>query len=76
MGAEIEVWVLLCGGPADFPEEKRHMKIAFRDLGDRVAVRFRSGYEHFEHAPDEETGEIAGVPVHRYRWLYQTEIAE
>ncbi|WP_225859532.1 DUF5988 family protein [Streptomyces albicerus] len=70
--------VLLCGGPARFPEDWRRMAIDVGQLDDRITVPFYGGFEHFERLTDEvDAAEGAGEEaVLRYQWLYRTEIAE
>ncbi|MFI6316521.1 DUF5988 family protein [Nonomuraea sp. NPDC050556] len=74
-----QVMIELVGGPAGLPEEARLLVVPAPRLGERIAVPYRAGYEHFEYADDQPDvppeGSDAAV-VCRYVWCYHTAIAE
>lgn len=63
--------IALEGGPE---EMNRIVRIPAREVGDRIKIEHRNGYEHFA-ATGEET-EIDGEMAAIFRWCDRTFIAE
>jgi hypothetical protein len=66
------VTVRLDGGPRDLPETLRRQQILAGQ--EKIKIRYRDGYEHFERDHGEAAGNDA-APA-RFRWTMRTRIAE
>ena len=60
--------VRLQGGPAGLPDS---VLVATADLGRRLKIPFRAGYEHFERGTEPTTGDNAV-----FVWCDRTKLAE
>lgn len=66
------VTVVLDGGPADLPKALRTQRVSADQQ--KIKVRYRGGYEHFERERSGGPG-TGGTPV-LFRWTMRTRIAE
>jgi hypothetical protein len=65
---------LLVGGPTDFPDSQRSVRIAADQARHTIKIEYYDGYQHFE--PSEATSEGHGRQPRIYRWIQSTKIAE
>ncbi|AQS66329.1 DUF5988 family protein [Streptomyces pactum] len=74
---ENTIEAVLVGGPADIPAEARNVRLPITGesgLDDKVKLRHRNGYEHFERAPGAVRPDRASPVV--FHWTTCTKIAE
>ncbi|MEU9065957.1 DUF5988 family protein [Streptomyces sp. NPDC048109] len=74
---ENTIEAVLVGGPADIPAEARNVRLRITDesnLDDKIKLRHRNGYEHFERAPGAVRPDRTSPVV--FHWTTCTKIAE
>ncbi|CAL9361618.1 DUF5988 family protein [Streptomyces albus] len=69
--------VMLVGGPADFPESGRRMRIEAARAQQKIKIEHLGGYQHFEPSDTSDTsGTSTGREPRVFRWTGSTKIAE
>jgi hypothetical protein len=63
--------VRLVGGPADFPEARRTLRIDLAQAAEKIKIKYYGGYQHFV-----PSGEDGGHEPRIFRWAGATKIAE
>lgn len=67
-----EFRVLLLGGPPSFPDHLRNQTV--RSIDEKIKVRFRAGYEHFQYRG--ECRNTSEGRVQLFSWCARTAVAE
>ena len=63
--------VRLVGGPPDFPEARRTLRIDVARAEETIKIKYYGGYQHFR-----PSGEDGGREPRIFRWAGATKIAE